>query len=91
MSDQNTNDGPFSGLSKLDEQTKQDILDNAEYQVQQVNSETKRAIQAGLESQASAAVAQALQDAGRILPRQRAQIIDKVHKQYGVHNYAGGK
>lgn len=82
----------FRNIGKLNEFARQQIIDDAELAVQNVNTQTQRSIQAALESEASGAVAQAISDAGRITARQRAQIIDKVHRQYKVHFYAeGGK
>ena len=87
MSDEQKNT-PFSGLEKVDEYTRQQILDDAAYQVEKVNQNTKRAIQAAKEDAASQAISVALSAAGRVTHKQRMDIIEKAHKTFAVHGYA---
>lgn len=89
-SDNQNQNNAFNGIEKLDEFTRQSIIDNAQYQVDRVNSETQRAIQAAKEEQCSAWISAEIGKAGRITHANRMKIVDRGHKMFKVHEYSGG-
>lgn len=89
MSNENESNA-FVGIEKLDEFTRQEIIDNAQLQVDAVNNSTKAAILAARQAECSQAVSEAIAKAGHIGRRQRYDLIAKVRRQFGFNQFDGG-
>ena len=92
MSDnQNSNQtNAFRGIENLDEYTQQEIIANAQAEVDKVNSATARQIEQAKEQECSKRIAEEIAAMGHITQDQRARVIGKWHKRMGLYEYGQG-
>ena len=89
MSDQKKSSA-LDGLDRLDEFTQREIISQAQQGIDQVNSQTARMIEVGKEKECSAQIRLEIEGAGKITVQQRATIIDKWHRRYGLYEHGQG-
>ena len=88
MSDQNSN--AFTGIEKLDEFTRDEIITDAQRQVDRVNADTRHRIAQAKEQECSARIAEELATIGKVTHEQRVKTINKWHRRFGLYDYGKG-